>query len=472
MLNFVRGFLVSLFKSADESVSIKLFLWGSDTPNTSSCKTITLVDNVTADETYVCLVRIDIDAAANGAEAVYAMAQPVSSYDSAADLVGNKFFNVVSANLIGGEGSSSLNANVVFQGANKNLGTMRFDELCLTTAADEAVVSDKAGQDLGVVIAYDGFPCGTGAYPESETDVESMQSLSSSLCAGFADRTWGMNMLKSTPKIFGAGAGLSLPEIYAEKGVVVTDGTAIGFNRSTTQSLSMHRAFTDGLLNLSEGKTLNMRVLMSVTSGALTSLAKGTDTTGTLLEGEAGQKKKVNYLGAGIDILKTGEVAKVEFNDSAAPCLCQRDNSCLFTFVKGSDGNVGLYLNLRTHAADTPSAYKLAEVDSAVGGTYLCFATIEVGTGTAGKEKIRAFGVNVKDVKDRYVMNWVPSDAGKDSAIEYELIGQDAYPTHLVVGGDSCADRFAFDEFALSFGDWYPLVWAKYPRRGLVLSFK
>ena len=80
--------------------------------------------------------------------------------------------------------------------------------------------------------------------------------------------------------------------------------------------------------------------------------------------------------------------------------------------------------------------------------------------------------MNVDDVQDRHVERWTPADANKTNAIEHELIGTASYPTHLMVGGSDCTSSFKFDEFALSFGDWYPLVWAKYPKQGTVLIFK
>lgn len=466
-LNFVRGFLVSLFKDSTGAVSIKLFAWGSDTAELKSARTCTLVDNVQAGATYICLLRIDVGAG-DEADVIYAMAQPTSTYDPKANWPGKPFPTKVTANLIGGEDVSSLNANLVLYGANKNSGKMRFDEICLSTSADEAVVSDVLGQNLGHVIAYDGFPCGMGAYANDSLMVRKMSALSTVDIYGFSDTKWNQKTSKDAPTLFGAGTGLLLPELYAANGISATDGTAIGFSSSSVQSLLTYREFSNGLLNLSVGKTLNMRFLLSVTKDALSSLVVGPDTAGTLIEGESGVKAHVNYLGAGIDTLTTG----AESGDSAAPALCKRDNSCLFTFVKGSDGTVGLYLNLRTHAADTPSAYKLASVDASVGGTFLCFASIEVGTGTGGKERIRAFGVNVNEVSEQHIETWAPANAGKESAIEYEIIGSEAYPKHLVVGGDACKNKFAFDEFALSLGDWYPLVWAKYPRKGLMLSIR
>ena len=137
-----------------------------------------------------------------------------------------------------------------------------------------------------------------------------------------------------------------------------------------------------------------------------------------------------------------------ETNDTAAPALCPRDNSCLFAFVKGADGKVGLYLNLRSTVSGVQTSCKLADVDATAGGTYLCFATIEVGTGKNGAERIRAFGVNVNDVTEQHIGRWAPSDAGRGGAVECELIGETSYPKHLAVGGQDCSPSFRFEEYA------------------------
>lgn len=471
-LNYSRALTFAFYKESTGSVSLKAFVWGAEATGKSEAKVLTLVESVTAGETYVCSAKIDIGWA-GGKDVIRAQAQPVSTYDPTEPWPGTPYPQAAIAKLIGGEGASTLNAHLVVMGNNKCVGKVQVDEVCLTTKAEEAVVLDAAKVDAGVVVAYEGFPCGGEwtSYSETELNLRAMQPLSTHNVHGFADKVWGMFITKDAPKVFGAGAALSLPALYTANGIGATDGTSIGFKANTKQPLMMYRTLTPGLLDVTPGTRLNMRFLMSVTSGALSSLEKGPDANGTLLEGKAGEKVNVNYLGAGLAALPPIE-QKVEFNDTGAPALCQRDNTCQCAFVKGSDGKVGLYLNLRTRGTDTPASYKLADVDKSVGGTYLCFVSIEVGTGTDGKERIQAFGVNVDDVQDRHVERWAPADANKTNAIEHELIGTASYPTHLMVGGSDCNSSFKFDEFALSFGDWYPLVWAKYPKQGTVLIFK
>lgn len=471
-LNYSRALTFAFFKESTGAVSLKAFVWGAEATGKSEAKILTLVESVTAGETYVCSAKIDIGLA-GGKDVVRAQAQPVSSYDPTLPWPGTPYPQAAIAKLIGGEGSSTLNAHLVVMGNNKLKGKVQVDEVCLTTKAEEAVVLDAAKVETGVVIAYEGFPCSGvwNAYSADEIALNKMADLSSHVVYGFSDKKWGMFISKSSPVIFGAGAALSLPTLYTANGIGATDGTSIGFNTKNTQPLMMYRTFTPGLLDVTPGTRLNMRFLMSVTPTALSNLAKGSDVSGALLEGQAGVKANVNYLGAGLAALPSPE-QKIESNDTQAPALCQRDNTCLCAFVKGSDGKVGLYLNLRTKGTDTPTSYKLVDVDTSVGGTYLCFVTIEVGTGADGKERIQAFGVNVDDVQDRHVEHWAPADANKTNAIEHELIGTAAYPTHLMVGGSDGGASFKFDEFALSFGDWYPLVWAKYPKQGAVLIFK
>ena len=466
VLNFVRGLAFAFYRNAS-GVSLRLFVWGSEATSAASAQTITLVDRVAPGETYVCYTKIDIGTAGEK-EVIRGMAQPVSTYDRTAPWPGSPFPLTIRSNLIGGTDSSELNANLVVMGANKLAGKMQVDEVCLATTADEAVVFDAANVDHGLVIAYDGFPCVAGPYSDSEIKVKGMTDLSTPDVYGFHDKKWQMNVSKDAPKLFGAGAGLSLPAIYAANGIAATAGTAIGFNVNSRQPLMVYRTLADGLLNRSAGETVNMRFLMSVTPEALASLA-ASGSGGALDEGAAGVKAGVNYVGAGILSLPA---SKIETNDTAAPALCPRDNSCLFAFVKGADGKVGLYLNLRSTVSGAQTSCKLADVDATAGGTYLCFATIEVGTGKNGAERIRAFGVNVNDVTEQNIARWAPSDAGRGGTVECELIGETSYPKHLAVGGQDCSSSFCFDEFALSLGDWYPLVWAKYPHNGLVFSLR
>ena len=467
--NFLRGLAFSFFKNSTGVVSLKLFAWGSETADLNSVQTITLVDNVQADETYVCYARVDIGAN-DTRDVICGMAQPVSTYDRSAVWSGSPFPLAIRSNLIGGNASFGLNANFLVMGSNKYAGKMQVDEACLTTSAEEAVVFDAANVGVGVVIANDGFPCGTGGYSTEKKNVGLSAVLpTTSAVYGFENASWTQAMNKNVPKTFGVGHGLSFPVIYADCGIRSTDGTSIGWEDKYSQAMMVYRTLSNGLLNLSEGETLNMRFLISVTATAVSNLATGPDTCGTLMAGTIGQKANVNYVGAGLLSLPD---TKIETNDSEAPALCQRDNSCLFAVVKGADGKVGLYLNLRSTASSEPTSYKLANVGEA-GGTYLCFATIEIGTGAGGTERIRAFGINIGDVKDQHVQNWVP-EGPNENAIECELVNSASasYPKQLAVGGSVCGDSFMFDEFALSVGSWYPLVWARFPRLGFRVMFR
>lgn len=463
--NFSCGLAFAYYKESDGKVSLRMFVWGSEATAVGDAQSITLVDNVTAGETYVCYAKIDIGAG-EVADTISGMAQPVSSYNKAALWPAS----AIRSNLIGGDSVAGLNANFLCMGANKYVGKMIVDEACLATKSEEAVVFDAAKFDNGVVIANDGFPCGTGAYSETKQNVSGMASLATNAIYGFSDSKWTMNLSKSYPQIFGSDNGLAFPTVYASHGIVATDGTSVGFTGSQySQAQMVFRTFAADLLKLSVGEKLNMRFVMAVTKSALDYLAKGPDSNGTLMPGTVGSKANVNYLGAGILALPE---TKVETGDSHAPALCSRDNTCLIVLVKGSDGKVGLFLNLRPKDGEAAS-YKITDVDASVDGTYLCFVTIEVGTGTDGKEKIRAAGARIDEVTDQYSLNWVPANV-KSNAIECELIDAEnsSYPKNLAVGGSTCGTSFKFDEFALSLGGWYPLVWAQYPPTGLKLIIR
>ena len=73
-LNFVRGLAFAFYRDAS-GVSLRLFVWGSETTALASAQTITLVDNVAAGETYVCYAKIDVGAA-DHADVIRGMAQP------------------------------------------------------------------------------------------------------------------------------------------------------------------------------------------------------------------------------------------------------------------------------------------------------------------------------------------------------------------------------------------------------------
>ena len=467
-LSFARGFVVDLVKErAGGPCSLNLYAWGKGASDLASdVRRLKLLSGLVGGKTYICFVRLDIDAYVNGDDRLCGFAQPVEDYDPAVKWTGQPFMKAIRADIIG-SGGEGLFAHLAFQGA--SLGSaekmIRADEIGLATEADELAVHALQNKNFGDVLAYDGFPCCEGGYSASSPSFAN--SLSTENVFGFSER-WSMYISKGTICLGANGTGLSLPSVYSSQGILPSDGTSIQYSSTINQNMYVRRAFTDGLLARSTGEVVNMRLLISATPAALKELLEAVDMSGTLNPGEVGTQKRLNYFGGGIGDCSV----QLETDSSHAPTLCKRGNACFFTFTRDTKANVGLYLNLLSGANDTPVAYKILDVDKSVGGTFLCFAQIEVGTGAGGKERIRAFACNVSDVTDKVVTTWLPSGKG-DAPIEHELIDAErgSYPRHAMIGG-AVATGFLADEFGVSLGVAYPLVWAKYPSDGLMLLFR
>ena len=466
-LAFSRGFMLGLYKNASSQLVLRLFSWGKTATNfANDAAILDVYKGVEGGKTYICHVRIDIDHYRNGDDRIMAFAQPVDSYDPDAGWFGHPFERTLKADIV--DGSTDLYANLVFSGKN-GAGRVVVDEVGLATAASDLSLCNFADAKVPDLLAYDGLPCGTDGYPSGQPSISSTAvDYSTTNIFGFSG-AWNLSMTKGTPVYRGEGTGLPLPACYSSSELLYSPGTAISYKQTTSQGMYVKRSFSSRLLALSRGDVLYMRFLLSATETALANLVKGPDANGTMMPGTVGAQGNINYFGAGIADCST----KIETGDSMAPTLCRRNNSCLVTLTKGSDGKVGLYLNLLTVSNDTPVVRKIADVPfSPAGGstasTYLCFVRIEVGTGAGGKERISGFAANIADIVDKSACNWFPVNV--EQPIEHEIIGDSAYPMHAVVGGN-VDPGFAFDEFALSLNSYDKLVWARRPV-GLRLIFK
>ena len=449
-LNFTRGVMVGLRKDATDAIVMQLCVWGDTVTKIDQWKDVNIASGVVANKTYLCHVRVQIDYFANGDDRISAFVQPTEGYNPSCGWSGEPAVTYVQADLI--DGTTGQYAHLVLQGPNDAQGKVQVDEIGLATKASDLTSCDFSYDG---VIAYDGFPSGNGGYVAGkilQTAVENSRVF------GFSE-PWRMYVSKSTP-VIGSDA-LSLPACYGPAGVFSTPGCCLTYNGASDQGMYVRRKFRDNLLLLTTGDILNMRFLISATSTALNKLANGEDTAGRLIPGEVGVQANVNYFGAGIADCST----QIESGNSMAPTLCRRANSCFVTLTKNSDGNVGLYLNLLTEADGTPATYKIANVDATKSATYLCYVRIEVGTGANGKERISGFVDDVANITDQKCGQWFPSDARHP--IEHELISATSYPLHAMAGG-KVHSGFSFDEFALSIGPSYPLVWAKRPS-GIIL---
>jgi len=469
---FSRGFMVGMQKDVCGVPEIRLYAWGKSSADyETGAKSIPLAYGIVGGKTYVCTIRIDIGQYDNGEERLSGVAQTVEEYDRRVDWACVPFRQSIRTEMIGADDAKDMVAQLTVQTKGfGGSGYLRFDEIGLATEKSDLFVWDPPSENYSSVLAYDGFPCGGSGYPTTarriySTGVSKDVAPATNAVFGFSE-PWLMYIEKSTQVYLGEGSNLVFPVPYAAKGILPFPGTAMGFASTGTQSLYAKRRFSEGLLSLTKGDVLNFRCLLSVTEKTIGGLSNSPETKGRLATGTIGVKSAVNYVGCGIS-----DCVQIETGESQAPCLCQRGNACFFTVTKDSDGTAAVYLNLLEESGSEQVSVRILEVDTAVGGTFLCYAQIEVGTGANGKEKIRAFSCDVTKVMMQVIETWVPPSKS-DPAIECELISSTSYPRHAMIGGQVAQD-FRVDEFALSIGrDPYPLVWAKYPSIGFVLMLR
>ena len=470
-ITFCRGFMVDLMKSsATHSNVLRLHVWGKDaTDFASDAKSIILSQDIVGGKTYLCHVRIEINHYKNGDERLVGFVQPVDDYDPSCGWAGAPFVRSIRADIVGDDGKNLI-ANLVLQGISKNVDGCWFDEMGLATAAEDLSVITFNDAKFAEVLAYDGLPCGSNAYPSDADKAVGSTTVNFSgneFIRGFSS-FWAQYYVKSSIVLKGDGTGLPLPDCYAQHGVLSCSGTSIGYSAKPTQGLYLRRSFNSNLLALKTGDVLHLRCLLAANTTALGSLVAGPDLNGGLIAGTPGVQESVNYFGAGIGDCSV-QVETNQPQESHAPTLCRRARSCFFTFTMRSDNTFGLYLNLLTEADGTPVAYKIKDVPATFEGTVFCYARIEVGTGTNGKERIMAFAEDVTKITDQAAANWIPSEPGQ--FIEHELISDTAYPLHAMVGGKAHTG-FRFDEFGLELGkNPIAFAWAKRPS-GLLMLFR
>ena len=468
-ITFCRGFLVSLLRDSwTKKCVVRLHVWGKGaTDFVTDVKSIDLIDDVVGGKTYLCHVRIEINHYANGDDRFVGFVQPADDYDPSCGWAGAPLVRSVRADVIGTDGSDLI-ANVVFQGVNDAKNSVRFDEMGLATAAEDLSLITFNDEKFNDVLAYEGFSCGPGGYaPGTNIAVSAASSGLPSNFQGFS-ALWSMPYNKSAVTMLGDGNGLDLPPCYVAQGVLSSAGTAIGYGSTPAQGMYVRRPFESGLLALKPKDVLHVRCLIAANATALSNLVRGPDLVGGLITGTPGKQENVNYYGAGIGDC-SAQIETNQLQESHAPTLCCRARSCFFTFTKGSDGKIGLYLNLLTEADGTPVAYKIKDVEATFAGTVFCYARIEVGTGTDGKERITAFAEDVTKIADKYAANWIPAEYGQ--FIEHELISETDYPRHAMAGGKA-VPGFCFDEVGLELGkNPIAFAWAKRPG-GLLMLFR
>lgn len=214
--------------------------------------------------------------------------------------------------------------------------------------------------------------------------------------------------------VYGADFGLALPAEMTAAGFAAQGGS-IGLNPDNVGDNAQHRAMSHNLtastLKVSSG-TLYFRMLLSLDSNAAKKLAAGASLA----------QKNGGYFGFGFGKSPDG-------NDYYAPTHLQ--SAISFVIWKNSSNQYVLSFVHTTASGSTFTSYPIV-TDITLGTTYLCYAEVKVGAGTAGKEILRAGAM----AADAYTVNtpWAELANGSDS-VEVELITDSSYPTCMAVAG-------------------------------------
>lgn len=265
------------------------------------------------------------------------------------------------------------------------------------------------GTARGNVLVYEGFhPADYNNVGDNTQMTPSNASTTGDYTVGLATGAWSMT--GSMPKVYGANYGLALPSAMTAAGFSALGGS-IGLNPGddSTALRSASHGLVAETLKVSSG-SLYVRALLNLDSKAATKLVAG----------EALAQKDGGYFGFG---LTTG--------DQDYYLLTASKSSIAFVVWKNSSNQYVLSLAHTTAAGTAFTSYPLVTGIS-LGTTYLCYAEINVGAGTDGKEVLRAGAMAV----DAFTTDtpWAKL-SGNSESIEVELMTDSSYPTRIAVAG-------------------------------------
>ena len=280
----------------------------------------------------------------------------------------------------------------------------------------------------GTVLVYEGF------HPADYNNVAAGGSVTASDPTPAGNYTIGVSTAKwnamggSQIQVFGSNYGLSLPAVMTAAGFSVVGGS-IGLNpvNNSSDHRAMSHALAANVLKVSSG-TLYVRMLLNLDSTAAGKLAGGA----TLAEKGGG------YFGFGLGKAPSG-------SNYYAPTSLQSGLS--FVIWKNSSGQYVLSF-VHTSASGTAFTSYPVITGLALDETYICYAEIQVGAGTDGKEILRAGAVAASTFTG--VPPWAFLDGGSDS-VEVELITDSDYPTCMAVAGPygTNGGKFRADELVV-----------------------
>ena len=274
------------------------------------------------------------------------------------------------------------------------------------------------------ILVYEGFHPADYNNVGDDTQMTPNANVSNNHSVGFKAGNWAMN--GSQPKVYGANFGLALPAAMTAANFS-TVGGSIGLNPENNHSdlRSTSHDLVSGKLNVSTG-TLYVRMLLNLDSNA----------AGKLVAGASLARKSGGYFGFGLTQGGT---------DYDLPTKSK--SAVSFVIWKNSSSQYVLSFVHTTASGTDFTSYPII-TGITLGTTYLCYAEVQVGAGTDGKEILRAGAMAVGD----YTTDtpWAKLDGDSDS-VEVELISDSSYPTSIAVAGPYGTNdgRFRADELVV-----------------------
>ena len=282
------------------------------------------------------------------------------------------------------------------------------------------------------VLVYEGF------HPEDYSNVAADKNVQANGHTATGNHTIGVStaswsgMGGTMVRVFGANFGLALPSEMTTAGFSAVGG-AVGLNPSQNNAefrAMRHQLADDKPLAAGAGTNLYVRMLLNLDSTA----------AGKLVAGDKLENKSGGYFGAGF----------VNYGASGNQYNLLRRSDCKasFSFViwKNSDDVYVLSLTL-TDASGNITDYPVITGIS-LGETYICYAEIQVGAGTDGKEIVRAGAMATSSFSA--AAPWAMIGDNSDSVM-VQLITDSIYPTSMAVAGPygTNGGRFLADEFVV-----------------------
>ena len=282
------------------------------------------------------------------------------------------------------------------------------------------------------VLVYEGFHSEDYSSVAADKNVQANgHTATGRHTTGVSTESWS-GMGGTMVRVFGANFGLSLPSVMTTAGFSAVGG-AVGLNPSQNNAefRAMRHPLADNkTLAAGAGTNLYVRMLLNLDSTAAEMLAAG----------DKLENKNGGYFGAGF----------VNYGASGNQYYLLRRSDCKasFSFVIWKNSGNAYVLSLAlTDATGNTTDYPVITGIS-LGETYICYAEIQVGAGTDGKEIVRAGAMATSSFSA--AAPWAKIGDNSDSVL-VQLITDSVYPTSMAVAGPygTNGGRFLADEFVV-----------------------